>query len=311
MIRGVKGTLVCCLAVVGVLGAFGCAPNIADQPAAPSVAPTATSSSSANRSVSPSSTTAAATSIYGPLWDVFNGGTDFVTAETAKTKAADNFLIACMKAEGFRYTTPPVDTDEVRITGLELAFRTRIADDSSRAKTGYGVTTHLVKAGYEDPAAPPSGRELLGSTAEQDAFDKAESECGRKMAYELLPGDLTDQLWRDSEPVSARVLADPEVVNAEKEWRNCMSESGYAFTSMDDPSTQLEQESRNVTAGSSAAIRLHQKELRLAETDWQCRVANVNDVYLRVRDREESSFLEEHFEKVNTLRERMRGIIVG
>jgi hypothetical protein len=244
-------------------------------------------------------------SINGPLEDVKNGGADFATAEIAKHQKFEALLLSCMNDKGFEYWAKPADIDLITRTGLEMAYRTDLADENRRKSVGYGATAYLV-----GKASAYEGKDTTAAKAEA-AYEEALQACGPQSFDTLFPTELIDEVSQLGYDTEMTIRFDDEVVASEKNWSKCMAQAGYAFKTFEEPSLAVESKGRGLPLLSKQARELHKKELQMAQDDWDCRVKYVNDVWFRVRDREELKFIEQNQEVVGKLRDAMREVVYG
>jgi len=166
----------------------------------------------------------------------------------------------CMAEQGFEYT--PVTPPDGAFTTFDPEDEAeRVATEGFGISTWYGNEEMDTSMTWEDPnqervdAMTPAEQEaywaaLHGAESDLDQEVEIDPETGEEMyvtsgfgggcqgvAYEEAYGDMdaTQDLWEELEPafeaLSARMEADPRIVELNAEWAACMSEAGYTYES--------------------------------------------------------------------------------
>lgn len=242
----------------------------------------------------------------------------------ARQLKVEALVATCMKKQGFDYV--PMDPSTV-VVGLGRFVVTGLDADQFRTQYGYGITTTY------DATAPggtvggpnPNARIRDGlSAAEQKAYDKALdggsnagtfadavgqgdfgrlAGCNKSAAAEVFGGaGALDVVQSVLDEVDKRVVADPQMIKAERQWADCLTAAGFTFSTSDQIDASLRDRLQAIVGtapGNSgydrAALRtLQQEELRTAETDWRCEVTYKVPVESKVVAAVEKAYFEAH-----------------
>lgn len=249
----------------------------------------------------------------GPVTDLLNAGTDFVTAQLAIQRRSQPLEIGCMRDKGFDFQPIQLSREQIRRDGYTSAFGTRIAEKSFREREGYGVTSSLVGITGDEATAPEQIRGYgQMSLTEQQAADKALEQCS-VAGVKSLSIPAVEQLIDGWAEASARVGSDSRTLATAQACSACMRASGYVVTDENSPVDQLDEKARLMLEAGDVntpqAKALHQEELAIAKVDWDCRVKHVNKIRAQVRDEYEGAYLNDHPELVERVRAEMQKII--
>jgi hypothetical protein len=220
----------------------------------------------------------------------------------ARRLKVESLLATCMKKQGFEYV--PLDPSVVLVNNGRFVI-SGLTEDDFRKQYGYGLTTtYGTPAGTKAVANPNPNAKIRDalSPSDQKVYDKAlhgGSEdgsfanaivqgdfgmlggCNKSAAAEAFGGgDALNVVSSTLEEIDKRVSADPQMVQAEKKWRECLNAAGFKFSTSDQIDEHLKSALKaivgsnpdNATVDRSALAALQQEELRTAEADWACEV---------------------------------------
>lgn len=227
-----------------------------------------------------------------PISEVVQGGRDWVTWNYDVRAAEVEAWNACAADAGVSQRRIPPDRTHVELQALDLAYGTPLHDDAFRSAHGYGLTDDAFDTRYlEDTAWMDAPREVLDTCQAATEHDPQAA----AVAGAWLESTLT---------VQAQLVEDPGVVRALDAWESCMAERGHRFTNPLDPSgvrnpwnvidRKLDDQGRSDA--------LHAEEIAVADADWACRVAHLNEVYDATRRRLEQEYVDAHPDEANGAR---------
>ena len=206
----------------------------------------------------------------------------------------------CMKKQGFDYV--PLDPSVVVVGGGKFVV-TGLSEDEFRKQYGYGFSTtyDLKPATGTSAGVNPNVTIRDGlNPSDQKAYDKAldgGSEagsfanavfqgdfgklggCNKTAATEVFGGvDALDVVSSTLEEVDKRVSADPQIVKAEREWKDCLTSAGFKYSTSDQIDLHFRERLTAIVGSSpgstgydkASLAALQQEELRTAEADWAC-----------------------------------------
>ncbi len=206
----------------------------------------------------------------------------------------------CMKAQGFGYV--PLDPSST-VVGQGRFVVTGLDDDQFRTQYGYGFsTTFDVKPlGAASTSSNPNTaiRDAL-ILSDQKAYDKALNGgkddgtfaqavsrgdfgllggCNKTATSEVFGGaDALNVVVSTLEEVDKRVSADPQMVKAERQWKECLAAAGFKYSTSDQIDAHFQDRFRAIVGADGAKANydraalaaLQQEELRTAAADWTC-----------------------------------------
>jgi len=219
-----------------------------------------------------------------PIHEMVQGGRDFVDWRHAVELAEVEAWNACAADAGVPQRRTPPDPARIRSEALDQAFGTPLHDDAFRAAHGYGLTDGAL------------GTRFTEDTAWQAAPAAVLDACQAATVPDPAAAHLAGAWIENAGALQQAVLEDPAVVRAVESWESCMREQGHDVadpldsTSLRNPwrvvDTRIRQE------GPTDAV--HAGEVALAEADWDCRVAHVNEAYDSTRIRLEQEYVAAH-----------------
>jgi hypothetical protein len=232
---------------------------------------------------------------------------------------AETLIRDCMKTQGFDYV--PVDpvAQQAALTGSR-----NLTEEEFNRQFGYGITT-LYEQRLEQATTGPNARirAALGPV-DQAAYDRAlygddptatfavaldTGDFGRlggclKQATERVFGGtkLLESLTSRLDDLDERILADARMVDAVKDWSNCMRTAGYEVSAQDEVDEMLQSRLEEIVGplGDSdgplsesqrAALRtLQREEVAMVQQDINCEEQHITAVEERVRAGYEQEF---------------------
>ncbi len=240
----------------------------------------------------------------------------------AKRLNVESLVATCMKKQGFEYV--PLDPSVVLVNNGRFVV-TGLSEDDFRQQYGYGwTTTYGTPLGTKRVANPNPNAKIRDALSPSDrkAYDKAlngGSEdgtfanaivqgdfgmlggCNRSAAAEAFGGnDALNVVSSTLEEIDKRVSADPQMIQAEKKWRECLNAAGFKFSTSDQIDEHLKSSLKaivgsnpeNTTFDRNALAALQQEELRTAEADWACEVKHKLPVEPKVIAAVEKAYFE-------------------
>lgn len=218
----------------------------------------------------------------------------------ARRLKIEALVSTCMKKQGFDYV--PLDPSVVVVGGGKFVV-TGLSEDEFRKQYGYGFsTTYDLKpatgtsAGVNPNVAIREGLrpsdqkaydKALNGGSEEGSFANAVFDgdfgklggCNKTAAAEVFGGtDALNVVSSTMEEVDKRVSADPQMVKAERDWKDCLASAGFKYATSDQIDSHFRDGLKAIvgsTPGSTgydkaALAALQQEELRTAEADWAC-----------------------------------------
>ena len=206
----------------------------------------------------------------------------------------------CMKKQGFDYV--PLDPSVVVVGGGKFVV-TGLSEDEFRKQYGYGFSTtyDLKPATGTSAGVNPNVTIRDGlSPSDQKAYDKAlnggseegsfanaifEGDfgklggCNKAAATDVFGGaDALNVVSSTVEEVDKRVSADPQMVKAEREWKDCLASAGFKYSTSDQIDSHFRDALKAIVGSTpgntgydkAVLAALQQEELRTAEADWSC-----------------------------------------
>jgi hypothetical protein len=240
----------------------------------------------------------------------------------AKRLKVESLVATCMKKQGFEYV--PLDPSVMLVNNGRFVI-SGLGEDDFRKQYGYGLTTtYGTPLGTKAVANPNPNAKIRDALnpSDQKAYDKTlngGSEdgsfasaivqgdfgmldgCNRSAAAEAFGGgDALNVVSSTLEEIDKRVSADPQMVQAEKKWRECLNAAGFKFSTSDQIDEHLKSglkaivgsNPENTTFDRNALAALQQEELRTAEADWACEVKHKLPVEPRVIAAVEKAYFE-------------------
>ena len=205
-------------------------------------------------------------------------------------------IASCMAGEGFEYI--PIDPVSFRNAMSSLAAVPGLNDEEFVAQYGYGFTTlpptQQFRAGeenqaiYDDLQASDQvayDRALWGENTtatfvfmlENEDFEGAGG-CTKTAIEESFTAEQRNPNFTN--PFDVQVAQDPRMIDATKEWANCMSEDGYDYESPEDAEDQIIERYDSLTKGqdpttltgsdADALADLQAEEKAIAAADLVC-----------------------------------------
>lgn len=240
----------------------------------------------------------------------------------AKELKVESLVATCMKKQGFEYV--PLDPSVVLVNNGRFVV-SGLSEDDVRKQYGYGLTTtYGTPLGTKTVANPnpnakirdalsPSDRKTydmtLNGSSQDGSFANAIVQgafgtlggCNESAAAEAFGGgDALNVVSSALEEIDKRVSADPQMVQAEKKWRECLNAAGFNFSTSDQIDEHLKSglkaivgsNPENATFDRNALAALQQEELRTAEADWACEVKHKLPVEPKVIAAVEKAYFE-------------------
>ena len=174
---------------------------------------------------------------------------------------AEEAFAACLREAGFDYSPR---TAQVTVTSDHGGLRSR----AEMIRTvGYGIVNGEAGAGVQ---AIVIGGDI--PAAQREAFEQSVSpggECEDQLNYVDIQQVV--QEYQDMPPgVDDRVLADPEFIEAQNNWRKCMKSLGYQFNSPIDAFNYIESKFFTIGSDPEDIAKLAEEEVRIATADLDC-----------------------------------------
>ncbi len=260
--------------------------------------------------------TGAGPSIYGPLQDARQAGSDYLTAQTAINRQLDIVWRECMAGRGYDLEPPTPSREQILTDGFHIAYGTDIANPTVRATEGYGVTSKLV--GIPSVYDRANGVTEFVKTipdAQRTAFDAVLDACSDEAHSRVLPTAELTEFDEASEEIALKVNSDARVRAARAKWAQCMQASGFPYRQPEGVADALDAKARPLYEAKQpgvvtpAAQALHAEELRTAAADWTCRKSTINPAWMTARNELEGQFLDQHPELADRVWERMSEVI--
>ncbi len=175
--------------------------------------------------------------------------------------AAEEAFAACLRGAGFDYTPRAA---QVTVTSDHGGLRSR----AEMIRTvGYGIVDGEAGAGVQ---VFVSSGDL--PAAQREAFEASVSPgggCGNRLNYVDIQQVV--QEYQDMPPrVDDRVLADPEFIEAQNNWRKCIKSLGYQFNSPIDAFNYIESKFFTIGLDPEDIAALAEEEVRIATADLDC-----------------------------------------
>jgi hypothetical protein len=218
----------------------------------------------------------------------------------ARRLKIEALVSTCMKKQGFDYV--PLDPSAV-VVGAGKFVVTGLSEDEFRKQYGYGFSTtyDLKPATGTSAGVNPNVTIRNGlSPSDQKAYDKAlngGSEegsfadavgqgdfgklggCNKSAATEVFGGaDALNVVSSTMEEMDKRVSADPQMVKAERDWKDCLTSAGFKYSTSDQIDSHFRDGLKAIVGSTpgntgydkASLAALQQEELRTAEADWAC-----------------------------------------
>lgn len=243
---------------------------------------------------------------YGPLRVVVQGGHDWVTAETVMEHRRIKFLDDCLTQKGYQASGETVNPERIRRDGLYYAYKTDIADDKIRNLEGYRATSYLVGIVSGDEET------LHGTNTPPEILN----ECANTTLDQVVSPTVRD-FYRKGWATNKMILEAPEFTEAQKQWSACMSKAGYDYDKPSDPPNILGKKARELDEAGpqeqreTQAATLHNEELRIAQSDWECREKTITPVLQQLRNEFESDFLSNNADLAERVKSEVQEIIAN
>ncbi len=174
---------------------------------------------------------------------------------------AEETFAACLQKAGFDYTP---QTAQVTVTSDHGGLRSR----AEMIRTvGYGIVDGEAGSGVQ---ALVSGGEV--PEAQREAFEESVSsggECENQLNFIDIQ-QLIQEYQNMPPKVDERVLADPEFIEAQNNWRKCMKSLGYQFNSPIDAFNYIESKFFTVGSDTQDIASLAEEEIQIATADLDC-----------------------------------------
>lgn len=239
----------------------------------------------------------------------------------------ENLLRDCMRAQGFEYV--PVDPAAQRTA---LTGTANLTEEEFERQYGYGLTTLYERRVSQSAAGPNVATRNSLSPAQRTAYDRAlfganigvtfdvaadQGEYGQlggctKEATEQSFGgpELLRTMASKLDELDARILADPLMVKAVTQWRDCMRVDGYELADPDQVDVVLKRRleqivgppDRAVVPGTAATapydkgalLALQREEVAMVAADIACERRHISPVEDKVREQYERTFREQN-----------------
>jgi hypothetical protein len=218
----------------------------------------------------------------------------------ARRLKIEALVSTCMKKQGFDYV--PLDPSAV-VVGAGKFVVTGLSEDEFRKQYGYGFsTTYDLKSAtgtsagvnpnvtIRDGLSPSDQKaydKALNGGSEEGSFANAVGQgdfaklggCNKTAATEVFGGaDALNVVSSTVEEVDKRVSADPQMVKAEREWKDCLTSAGFKYSTSDQIDSHFRDGLKAIVGSTpgntgydkASLAALQQEELRTAEADWAC-----------------------------------------
>jgi hypothetical protein len=238
---------------------------------------------------------------------------------------AENLIRDCMKAKGFDYV--PVDPVAQR---AELVGAAGLTEEEFENQYGYGITTlyeqrrevalgpnEKIRNSLSDPEKAAYDRALYGEdpTATFDVvLDTGDFSrlggCLREATENVFGGvETLESLQSKLDDLDERILQDPRMVKAIKNWSQCMKKAGYDLEDPEQVDVVLKKKldaivgpsERQSTPGSEpppydrqALAALQREEVAMVRADVACEKSEIAPVEEKVRPEFEREFREKN-----------------
>ncbi|MFK4083277.1 hypothetical protein ACI2LF_04150 [Kribbella sp. NPDC020789] len=278
--------------------------------------------------------------------------------DLAKQRKVEESTASCMKTAGFEYVAVP---PEQKAKG-KFADAFNLPPDRFAEQYGYGIST--IDWSKSDPAADANDpnkkiRDALSPSA-QKAYDEALNGKGagngqaiaipadgtgkpqdvgcRGKAFSEAYGDPAkhqvdfkkfESLFKDIEALSKRISNDQQVVDATKNWSDCLADAGHpGFTKLEDARNSIQKKLDELTGqkpekpgkgdGPSVTIggppsfdkvdaaklgELRKAETELAVADQKCKAKVYDAPYKKVQFELEKEFVTQHKAELEAYRD--------
>jgi hypothetical protein len=282
--------------------------------------------------------------------------------DLAKQRKVEESVVGCMKTAGFEYVAVPPEQK----SKSKFAEAFNLPPDKFAEQYGYGISTiDWSKAGAEDDAADPNKkiRNALSPSA-QKAYDEALNGKGAAngaaaaiptdgsgkpqdvgclgKAFSEAYGDPSkhqddfkkyDALFKDLDALNKRINNDQQVVDATKNWSDCLADAGHSgFTKLEDARGSIQKKldaltgnkpdapgkadggGANVTIGGPPSFDkvdaaklgdLRKAETELAVADQKCKAKVFDAPFKKVQYDLEKEFVAQHKPELEAYRDGM------
>jgi hypothetical protein len=254
--------------------------------------------------------------------DVLGFTTEGMLARQAR---AEVLVRDCMKAQGFEYV--PIDPAAQR---AELLGAAGVTEEDFERQFGYGITTlYEQRRAQKKKLGPNEAIRARLNEAERAAYDRALygdhpdatfdkvldtgdftqlGGCTREAADKVFGGAETVQtLQKKLDELDEAILADARMVEAVKQWSNCMREAGYpGLSEQDEVDTVLQKKLEAIvgppdqggdtepTYDKAALAALQREEVAMVRADIACERQHITAVEEKVRAEYERDFREKN-----------------
>lgn len=238
---------------------------------------------------------------------------------------AENLIRDCMKAEGFEYV--PVDPAAQKAA---LVGSADLSEEEFNEQFGYGITTLYEKRLAQRASGPNEAIRARLSEAERAAYDRALygdpisltfaealdtgnfgglGGCTKQATEEVFGGlEVIQDLQTKLDVLDERIVADPRVAKAIREWSQCMRSAGYDLSDPEQVDTVLETKLQEIVGtpdpnadpaappeyDRAALAALQREEVAMVKADIACEERHIADVEEEVRAEYEREFREEN-----------------
>lgn len=264
----------------------------------------------------------------GPLAEFFGweevaleGEGAFTEAERQNHLAVEEFLVECMREQDFEYRPMPFWGD--RETGLtdpnQEAWDLKRDDPEAFARQyGYGITT--IEYDYTEPEPDPATgdpnfayREGL-SEDDRAAYDTALYEDCYPQANREVYGDgdnagieQFNDFLEEMGALYERVRDDSRVIEAKRQWSECMDGAGYPdLADLYDPQERVTEKHSGLSGEDDPDLLAEAREfeLAIAWADYGCQQeTRVQQIEREVQFALEEQFLADHAQQAEAYRD--------
>lgn len=270
----------------------------------------------------------------GPLAEFFGweeagpeGEAAFTEIERQNHLAVEELLVGCMREQGFEYRPMPFwgDRETASADPNQAAWDLQREDPEAFAEQyGYGITTieYDYTEAEPDPATTDPNfayREGLPE-AERAAYDTALYEDCYPRANQQVYGDgdgddagieQFDGFLAEMSALYERVREDSRVVEAKREWSECMAGAGYpGLADLYDPQERVTEQMTGPSGGDDPELLAEAREfeLAIAWADYGCQQeTRVEQIEREVQFALEEQFLADHTQQAEAYRDWLDG----